>query len=71
MLALISKGIQSKVKAELRERVWLAEKYDATNNAIDVLLAKFLAKYLSCSDEDAAGRSRRNCWHSTSSRHRT
>ncbi|MGP1923693.1 MAG: hypothetical protein ACTS73_01715 [Arsenophonus sp. NEOnobi-MAG3] len=41
-----------------KEKVWLAESRDAANNAIDVLLARFSAKY-PFSDEEARERLRR------------
>ncbi|MGG2141013.1 IS256 family transposase [Symbiopectobacterium sp. RP] len=44
VLASLPKAMQPKVKAELRE-VWLAESRDAANEAFDVLLARFSAKY--------------------------
>ncbi|MGP1923937.1 MAG: hypothetical protein ACTS73_03080 [Arsenophonus sp. NEOnobi-MAG3] len=44
MLLLFSKGIQLKVKAELRD-VWLAESRDADNKALDILLVRVLVKY--------------------------
>ncbi|MGG2141831.1 IS256 family transposase [Symbiopectobacterium sp. RP] len=44
VLASLLKAMQPKVKAELRE-VWLAKSRDAANEAFDVLLARFSAKY--------------------------
>lgn len=44
VLASLPKTMQPKVKAELRE-IWLAESRDAANDAFDVLLARFSAKY--------------------------
>ncbi|MGP1956466.1 MAG: hypothetical protein ACTS8H_01690 [Arsenophonus sp. NC-PE1-MAG3] len=46
MLPLLPKGIPTlKVKVELGGEVWLAESRDATNKALNILLARLSAKY--------------------------
>ncbi|MGP1924488.1 MAG: hypothetical protein ACTS73_06290 [Arsenophonus sp. NEOnobi-MAG3] len=37
--------MQPKVKAELHKEIWLAERRNATNKALYILLARFSAKY--------------------------
>ncbi|MGP1923688.1 MAG: hypothetical protein ACTS73_01690 [Arsenophonus sp. NEOnobi-MAG3] len=62
MLPSFHKCMQAKVKGKLQWRkgkVWLAESRDTANNAIDILLARFSAKYHICSDEEAREKSRR------------